>query len=88
MLENFIYAKDKYAFKKELEAGNILDEAIVFIEDTKEIWNHGTYFGGLIGLATPYNDGLMSSDDKEQILSLDKYANNVVYGTCNTESTA
>jgi hypothetical protein len=23
-----------------------LDEAIVFIEDTKEIWNHGTYFGG------------------------------------------
>jgi hypothetical protein len=23
-----------------------LDEAIVFIEDTKEIWNHGTYFDG------------------------------------------
>lgn len=30
----------------QLEAGNILDEAIVFIEDTKEIWNHGTYFDG------------------------------------------
>ena len=44
MLNNFIYAKKKSLFTKELEAGNVLDEAIVFIEDTKEIWNHGTYF--------------------------------------------
>lgn len=44
MLNNFIYAKTKDLFLKELEAGNVLDEAIVFIEDTKEIWNHGTYF--------------------------------------------
>ena len=46
MLNNFIYAKTKDLFLKELEAGNVLDEAIVFIEDTKEIWNHGTYFAG------------------------------------------
>ena len=44
MLENFIYAKKKYLFEDELLKGNILPEAIVFIEDTKEIWNHGTYF--------------------------------------------
>ena len=44
MLNNFIYTKKKSLFTKELEAGNVLDEAIVFIEDTKEIWNHGTYF--------------------------------------------
>ena len=44
MLNNFIYAKKKSLFLNELEAGNVLDEAIVFIEDTKEIWNHGTYF--------------------------------------------
>jgi hypothetical protein len=44
MLNNFIYAKKKSFFTKELEAGNVLDEAIVFIEDTKEIWTHGTYF--------------------------------------------
>lgn len=44
MLNNFIYTKTKDLFLKELEAGNVLDEAIVFIEDTKEIWNHGTYF--------------------------------------------
>lgn len=44
MLNNFIYTKQKALFIAQLEAGNILDEAIVFIEDTKEIWNHGTYF--------------------------------------------
>lgn len=46
MLNNFIYAQTKDLFLEALEAGNILDEAIVFIEDTKEIWNHGHYFGG------------------------------------------
>lgn len=44
MLNNFIFAKKKSLFTSELAKGNILDEAIVFIEDTKEIWNHGTYF--------------------------------------------
>lgn len=46
MLGNFIYSKTKNLFLQELEAGNVLDEAIVFIEDTKEIWNHGVYFDG------------------------------------------
>ena len=46
MLNNFIYAETKDLFLTQLNAGNILDEAIVFIEDTKEIWNRGHYFGG------------------------------------------
>lgn len=46
MLENFIYAKEKSLFEEKLNNGEVLDEAIVFIEDTKEIWNHGTYFDG------------------------------------------
>ena len=46
MLENFIYAKQKSLFEEASNNGEVLDEAIVFIEDTKEIWNHGTYFGG------------------------------------------
>lgn len=46
MLENFIYAKQKSLFETALNNGEVLDEAIVFIEDTKEIWNHGTYFDG------------------------------------------
>lgn len=46
MLENFIYSQKKSLFLEQLNAGNILDEAIVFIADTGEIWNHGTYFAG------------------------------------------
>lgn len=46
MLNNFIYAKQKSLFEEKLNNGEVLDEAIVFIEDTREIWNHGTYFDG------------------------------------------
>lgn len=47
MLNNFIYAETKALFLDALNKNEILDEAIVFIEDTKEIWNHGTFFGGV-----------------------------------------
>ena len=45
MLNNFIYAQTKDLFLEKLDAGEVLEEAIVFIADTKEIWNRGTYFG-------------------------------------------
>lgn len=35
MLENFIYAKKKALFETALNNGEVLDEAIAFIEDTK-----------------------------------------------------
>ena len=44
MLNNFIYAEQKSLFEEFLNNGEVLDEAVVFIADTKEIWNHGTYF--------------------------------------------
>lgn len=44
LLNNFIYAELKSLFEAELEAGNILNEAIVFLQDTGEIWTHGHYF--------------------------------------------
>lgn len=45
MLTNFVYAKSKAMFEERLNMPNeVPDEAIVFIEDTKEIWTHGTYF--------------------------------------------
>lgn len=47
MLNNLIFAKRKSLFEKALNNDEVLDEAIVFIEDTKEIWNHGTYFGDI-----------------------------------------
>lgn len=56
MLENFIYAKQKQLFTNKLDAGEVLDEAIVFIEDTKEIWTHGSYF------ATPIDSSSLDSE--------------------------
>ena len=44
MLNNFIYAKSKAMFEERI--AEVPNEAIVFIEDTKEIWNHGHYFAG------------------------------------------
>ena len=44
MLNNFIYSKLKSLFEEKLTAGEVPQEANVFIEDNKEIWNHGTYF--------------------------------------------
>lgn len=44
MLSNFINAKTKELFLEQLGTGNILDEAIVFIEDSKEISTHGTIY--------------------------------------------
>lgn len=44
MLNNFIYAKQKSLFEEKLANQEVPTRAIVFIEDTKEIWNHGTYF--------------------------------------------
>lgn len=46
MLENFIFSESKEIFIAELEAGNVPEEAVVYIEDTKEIWTHGVYFDG------------------------------------------
>ena len=42
MLNNFIYAQSKAMFEERL--AEVPNDAIVFIEDTKEIWTHGTYF--------------------------------------------
>ena len=62
MLNNFIYAKLKSLFEEKLAANEVPQEAIVFIEDTKEIWNHGTYF------ATPSGSSI-SAEDVENIVA-------------------
>ena len=40
----FIHCPEKSQFTTQLESGNIPNETIVFIDDTKEIWTHGTYY--------------------------------------------
>ena len=46
MLENLIYSQKKSLLTKELEAGNVPENAIAFIGDTKEVYAQGQYFGG------------------------------------------
>lgn len=47
MLEPNIYSESKDLFLQELNSGNVPENAVAYIEDTKEIWTHGTYFGVL-----------------------------------------
>lgn len=42
--KKFIHAKTLAEFQKELSAGHILDESIVFIKDAQKIWTHGQYY--------------------------------------------
>lgn len=44
MLEKFIFTEEKALFEKELALGQIPQDTIAFIADTKEIWTHSTYF--------------------------------------------
>lgn len=46
MLEKNIYSESKHLFLKELNSGNVPEDAVAYIGDTKEIWTHGTYFVG------------------------------------------
>lgn len=47
MIENtLLHFKTKTAFNTELEAGNIQQTSIVFIDDSKEIWTHGEFYDG------------------------------------------
>ena len=74
MLNNFIYAETKELFLTALANGEVLDEAIVFIADTGEIWNHGTYFAGDCGF-----DPSAFSDLQTYITSIT--TNNIPEGT-------
>ena len=42
--KKLIHFKTKKAFQGQLDANNILDTSIVFIQDAKEIWTHGEFY--------------------------------------------
>lgn len=44
--KKLIHFNRKEVFEEKLANNEILDTSIVFIKDSKEIWTHGTYFGG------------------------------------------
>lgn len=61
VMGNFIYVKTKSLFTSLLEANHVLAEAVVFIEDTKEIWNNGTFFA--TQLSKEEIEGYIASSD-------------------------
>ena len=44
--KKLIHFKSKQKFNEELANGNILETSIVFIQDSKEIYTHGTLYDG------------------------------------------
>ena len=44
--KKLIHFKNKENFDSEVANGNILDTSIVFIQDTNEIYTHGTFYDG------------------------------------------
>lgn len=42
--KKLIHFKNKQKFEEELANNNILSTSICFIQDTKEIWTHGTIY--------------------------------------------
>ena len=81
MLNNFIYAETKALFLDALNKNEILDEAIVFIEDTKEIWNHGTYFAGDCGFDQNTIDLIQAAISDIELNKLDKVTAEGLYAT-------
>lgn len=72
MLNNFIYAQSKAMFEERI--AEVPNEAIVFIEDTKEIWNHGHYFAGEGVNVDDFNNlqtevSQLSTDKQDQLIS-------------------
>lgn len=73
--EQFIQAKTKAGFIERLNAGDVKDTSIAFIEDTNQIWTKGKYYsfipkGGTKGkLLSWLEDGRAKWDDLSTLMS-------------------
>lgn len=83
MLNNFIYAQSKAMFEERI--AEVPNEAIVFIEDTKEIWNHGQYFAGEGVNINDFNN-LQTSVSQIQADKQNKWTNTALTGSTVTLS--
>lgn len=72
--KKLIHFKNKQKFEEELANNNILNTSICFIQDTKEIWTHGTIYC--------YNEWA----EVLPIIKTKSDNTNIVYGTCSTSA--
>lgn len=62
--KKIIHFKNKKNFDNEVANGNILDTSIVFIQDTQEIYTHGTFYdGSTINLKTINGESILGEGD-------------------------
>ena len=71
--KKFIHFKRKSTFRRELEAGNILNTSIVFIADAKQIYLNGSYFSentlfNLSDLLSTVSGDLTSTDTSNEAI--------------------
>ena len=78
MLTNFIYSQSKGLFLEHLQAGNVPEDAIAFLEDSGEIWNRNHYFGST-GVSNLLTEGkligtITANNNPYNIYAPDTYA--------------
>lgn len=54
-------------FKKEYDAGNILDTSVVFIKDTKQIWTHKSGYSKQEWFGTQEEFDLIDNKDEDTL---------------------
>lgn len=69
--KTLIHFNKKEKFEEELANNNILDNSIVFIQDSKEISTHGTIYNSVNWSTIDENTIVNSNPDLYEILNLD-----------------
>lgn len=72
--KKLIHFKTKQKFNEELANGNILETSIVFIQDSKEIYTHGQYYGDLSECLTKYPQEFTKEEKEQMLENLGYYA--------------
>ena len=71
----FKYCTQLTIFKEKLANNEIDADSIVFIEDAKLLWTHGSYYNCSDAVASQQVSGLMSSEDK---IKLDNISDDII----------
>ena len=83
--QKLIYVDTKTIFSNKLSNGEILNNSIVFIKDTGEIWTHGKYFGlssaSLNNYVTLNTDQTITGKKTIEELSINKDDENITPGS-------
>lgn len=75
-MNGFAIIESKDSFLIKLANGDISPEMLVFIEDSREIWTHGTFFGAASGIN---NHVVITQDQYDALLENNLLDDNMFY---------